>query len=58
VMPSHAEAEFTDPLVKYALASTIAEAPARFAVAIQRALPEVRCHVPLPGEILALPAGA
>jgi L-ascorbate metabolism protein UlaG (beta-lactamase superfamily) len=54
VMPSHAEAEFSDPLVKYALASTIAGAPALFAAAMAHALPTVSCHLPAAGELVRL----
>lgn len=50
VIPSHAEAAFSDPLVAHFLASTIAGAPALFARAMASALPEVRCVVPLAGQ--------
>lgn len=53
-MPSHAEAEFTDPLVRYVLASTVEDAPAKFAAALASALPTVRCHLPRAGELLRL----
>jgi len=56
VMPSHAEAKFTDLLAKYALASTIDGAPALFAAAMERALPNVVCHLPEPGQMILLPA--
>jgi len=56
VMPSHAEAKFTDLIAKYALASTILGAPALFAAAMERALPKVLCHLPEPGEMIVLPA--
>jgi len=55
-IPSHAEAEFTDPLVEYVIASTIAGANAAFAAAMARALPGVACHVPEPGEYVSLTA--
>jgi L-ascorbate metabolism protein UlaG (beta-lactamase superfamily) len=58
VMPSHAEAEFSDPLVDHAIASTIAGAPALFAARVQRGLPGVRCHLPAAGECFALEAAA
>jgi L-ascorbate metabolism protein UlaG (beta-lactamase superfamily) len=54
VMPSHAEAEFTDPLVDHVIASTVAEAPAKFAAALASALPGVRCHIPAAGALLRL----
>src|SRR5262249_42615658 len=54
VLPTHAEARFTDPVVKYGLATTVAEAPARFAAVMARGLPKVRCAVPLAGERVAL----
>lgn len=53
VVPSHAEAYFSDPLVKYArLASTVEGAAASFAHAIEGSLPNVRCHLPAPGELV------
>jgi L-ascorbate metabolism protein UlaG (beta-lactamase superfamily) len=54
VMPSHAEAEFSDPLVKYAIATTIEGANAVFRGAMARSLPEIACAVPAPGELVAL----
>ncbi len=57
-MPSHADAEFTDPLVDYVLASTVADAPAKFASAMASALPAVRCHLPRAGELLRLSPSA
>ena len=50
VIPSHAEAVFSDPLVAHALASTIARAAALFGEAMGRALPDVRCVVPEAGQ--------
>ena len=50
VLPSHAEAVFSDPLVAGFLASTVAHARTLFADAMGRALPGVRCIVPEPGE--------
>lgn len=50
VMPSHAEAIFSDPLVRAGLASTIANAGRLFGDAMAKALPSVRCVVPAPGE--------
>jgi L-ascorbate metabolism protein UlaG (beta-lactamase superfamily) len=60
VIPSHAEAVFSDPLVAHVLASTIARAPSLFAEAMARALPEVRCVVPEAGQRVTVepaPAG-
>jgi L-ascorbate metabolism protein UlaG (beta-lactamase superfamily) len=56
VMPSHAEAFFSDALAKYALATLIEGAAALFAQAMQAALPDVRCVVPGAGELVALPS--
>jgi L-ascorbate metabolism protein UlaG (beta-lactamase superfamily) len=53
-IPSHGEARFSDPLAQTLLASTIADAPAKFAVAMKQALPDVTCVVPLPGELVAI----
>jgi L-ascorbate metabolism protein UlaG (beta-lactamase superfamily) len=50
VIPSHAEAVFSDPVVAHFLASTIAGAPGLFAEAMRRALPQIRCVVPEPGQ--------
>jgi len=55
VMPSHAEARFSDPFAGRVLASTILGAPELFAGAVARALPAVRCAVPKPGELVPLP---
>ncbi len=54
VLPSHAEAVFSDPLVSTLLASTVPRARFAFAEAMSRALPEVRCLVPQPGELITL----
>jgi hypothetical protein len=54
VMPSHAEARFTDPLVALALATTVPDASARFSRLVAGALPEVLCHLPAPGERVVL----
>jgi L-ascorbate metabolism protein UlaG (beta-lactamase superfamily) len=53
-LPSHAEARFCDPLARYALASTVEGAPAKFAAAMARGLPGVRCEVPAPGATVRL----
>ena len=50
VIPSHAEAVFSDPLVAHLLASTVAGAPAVFAAAMGRELPKIRCVVPQAGQ--------
>jgi L-ascorbate metabolism protein UlaG (beta-lactamase superfamily) len=54
VVPSHAEAYFSDLLVKHALASTVAHAPHRFAELVARELPAIACKVPVPGELVAI----
>lgn len=54
VLPSHAEAVFSDPLVSHVLASTVARARFVFAEAMKRELPGVRCTVPEPGELVSV----
>lgn len=54
VMPSHAEAFFSDPLAAHLLASMVPHAGRRFAEAMAKALPGVACRVPAPGELIAL----
>jgi L-ascorbate metabolism protein UlaG (beta-lactamase superfamily) len=54
VLPSHAEAVFSDPLVAHVLASTVARARFLFGEQMARALPGVRCVVPVPGELVAI----
>lgn len=54
VLPSHAEAMFSDPLVSHLLASTVARARFLFREQMARALPGVRCVVPVPGELVAI----
>ncbi len=54
VLPSHAEAVFSDPLVAHVLASTVARARFVFGEQMARALPGVRCVVPGPGELVAI----
>jgi L-ascorbate metabolism protein UlaG (beta-lactamase superfamily) len=54
VLPSHAEAVFSDPLVSHGLASTVARARFLFSEQMARALPGVRCVVPAPGELVAI----
>jgi L-ascorbate metabolism protein UlaG (beta-lactamase superfamily) len=54
VIPSHAEAVFSDPIAGHLLASTVARARFVFAEAMGRALPGVRCVVPGPGELVPL----
>jgi L-ascorbate metabolism protein UlaG (beta-lactamase superfamily) len=54
VMPTHADAEFTDPLAEHVLASTVAHAAERFRDAIATRLPAVRAPLPLPGERVLL----
>jgi L-ascorbate metabolism protein UlaG (beta-lactamase superfamily) len=52
VIPSHAEARFSDPLAARVLASTIEGAPSIFAGAVARSLPRVRCVVPSAGDVV------
>lgn len=54
VLPSHAEAVFSDPVAAHLLASTVARARFVFAEAMARALPDARCVVPQPGELVPL----
>ena len=54
VMPSHAEAYFSDPLAGHLLASMVPHASPRFAEAMAKALPSVACRVPEPGELVAV----
>lgn len=54
VLPSHAEAVFSDPFAGHVLASTVARARFSFAEAMRRALPGIRCVVPEPGELVSL----
>jgi len=52
VLPSHAEAVFSDPLAAHVLASTVARARFVFGEQMARELPDVRCVVPQPGELV------
>ncbi|MBX3205444.1 MAG: MBL fold metallo-hydrolase [Labilithrix sp.] len=54
VIPSHAEAYFSDPVAGHLLASTVPRARQRFAEVMQKELPGVACRVPEPGELVAL----
>lgn len=54
VMPSHAEAYFTDPIAAHVLASTVPEARSKFADLMRRELPDVACVVPAPAELVNL----
>lgn len=54
VMPSHADAYFSDPIAGHLLASTVASAKEKFRAAVKRDLPEVRCEVPEPGAMVPL----
>lgn len=58
VMPSHADAELSDPFVEAFVATTIRGASALFGQAMARALPAVRCDVPAPGEAVPIPRQA
>ena len=53
-MPSHADAYFSDPLVRAGLASTIAGANELFVDALRRTHPEVRAEAPAPGDLVRL----
>lgn len=50
VVPSHAEAIFTDPIAEHLLASAEPAAKPRFAEGVRTELPGTRCVVPAPGE--------
>lgn len=52
VLPSHAEAIFSDPIAAHVLASAVPRARFTFAEAMGRALPGVRCVVPEAGELV------
>ncbi len=52
--PSHADAWFSDPLVRAGLASTIAGAPAIFAAKLAAGLPGIATAAPAPGALLQL----
>jgi L-ascorbate metabolism protein UlaG (beta-lactamase superfamily) len=52
VLPSHAEAVFSDPLAAHVFASTVPRARFVFGEQMARDLPEVRCVVPQPGELV------
>jgi L-ascorbate metabolism protein UlaG (beta-lactamase superfamily) len=54
VIPSHAEAEFSDPIAEHILASTVARARFVFAEEAARSLGGVRCVVPQAGELVSL----
>lgn len=53
-MPSHADAYFSDPLVRAGLASTIAGANGIFQRLVRERLPGVRAEAPAPGELVRL----
>jgi L-ascorbate metabolism protein UlaG (beta-lactamase superfamily) len=54
LIPSHAEAVFSDPLVAAGLASTVARARFVFGERMASALPSARCVIPEPGELIPL----
>jgi L-ascorbate metabolism protein UlaG (beta-lactamase superfamily) len=54
VIPSHAEAEFSDPIAEHILASTVARARFVFGEEAARSLGGVRCVVPQAGELVSL----
>jgi len=54
VIPSHAEAIFSDPIAEHLLASTVARAKFVFADLVARDLPDVSCKVPNAGALVPL----
>jgi len=54
VVPSHADAVFSDPVAEHLLASTVAGAREKFRAAVARDLAGVRCALPEPGELVRL----
>ncbi|MDF2697382.1 MAG: hypothetical protein K0S65_5765 [Labilithrix sp.] len=54
VMPSHAEAYFSDPIAGHLLASQVPQARQRFAEVMAKELPAVACKLPQAGELVAL----
>lgn len=54
VLPSHAEAYFSDPLVDHAIASMVPRARFRFAELMAARLPGVACQVPEPGQFVRI----
>lgn len=54
VVPSHADAVFSDALVEHVLASMVPRAKEAFATLVGQRLAGVRCAVPAPGEIVTL----
>lgn len=52
VLPSHAEAVFSDPLAGHVLARAVARARFVLCEQMARELPDVRCVVPQPGELV------
>lgn len=55
LVPSHAEAYFSDPLAGNVIATNVASASEKFAALARAALPAVAVSVPLPGELVPLP---
>ncbi len=54
VIPSHAEALFSDPVAEHLLTENIASAAAKFATLAARRLPNVSCRVPAAGNVVLL----
>ncbi len=54
VMPSHAEARVSDPVVERVLLRTVSEAARKLDALVAAALPDVTCHLPEPGERVLL----
>jgi L-ascorbate metabolism protein UlaG (beta-lactamase superfamily) len=53
VIPSHAEAEFSDPLVKHVMATTVENAASVFCTQVKAQLPGVKTTVPRVGELIS-----
>ncbi len=56
LMPSHAEARFSDPFAGSVLASTVEGAARKFAALVAQQLPTVPCALPRPGELVRVPS--
>ncbi len=54
VMPSHAEGILYDPLAKYVISENIDGAGAIFRDLMKSAMPQIRCEVPMPGELVVI----
>ncbi len=54
VIPSHAEAAFSDAIAEHLLTENISSAATKFAALVARQLPDVDCRVPAPGDVVLL----